>query len=225
MGRIVVLANSKKQGGYCMAGKTLDSAGDIGGWLRPVSDCASGGLPMSRTICTDGLQVSVLDVVEQNWGVAAPTMHQRENRLIGKSTMRRCGRADWDDLAILADDVSLGLWLDGHSTSCGLNDRVPFSILPYLTGSLQLVAATDLVIYKMSGYENQVKYRAQFSIKNRCYNMALTDTVATSWLENTSRLCLGVAYVCVSLAVPFSDGFAYKLAAAIITKERAENSR
>jgi hypothetical protein len=225
MGKIVVLANSKKHGGYCMAGKTLDSVGEIGGWLRPVYDCGAGSLPMSRTLCTDGLQASVLDVVEQDWGVAAPTMHQRENRLLGQSTLQRCGRADWDDLAILADDVSSGLWLDGHSTSCGMNDRVPFSILPYLTGSLQLVAANDLVIFKRLGYENQVKYRAKFSVNNRRYDIALTDTVATAWLMDTTRLSFETAYVCVSLAVPHTDGFAYKLAAAIITKERAENSR
>jgi hypothetical protein len=66
-----------------------------------------------------------------------------------------------------------------------------------------------------------VKCRADFHVGTGRYNLALTDKVAASWLAQTPRLQLADAYVCVSLAVPFRDGFAYKVAAAVITRERA----
>lgn len=222
---MVVLANSRKCGGYCLAGKTLDAAGDVGAWVRPVTEVDTDGLPLRRTVCSDGRQAAVLDVVTLEWGRPAPSLHQRENRLMGPAVLERCGRASWDDLPLLADKASSGLWLDGHSSHGGFNDRVPANRLSDLPGSLLLIAVCELVLYRKSGYEGQMKYRADFRIGQRRYNLALTDTVATFWLLTVQSLALANAYVCVSLAVPFRDGFAYKLATAIITRERAGSTK
>jgi hypothetical protein len=224
MQRMVVLANSRKHGGYCLAGKVLNDAGEVGGWLRPVLASAGNGLPHRRTVCSDGKQATILDVVSQSWGVPRPALHQRENRLMGPEPLRRCGRVAWDDLPALADDAHTGLWIDGYSSGCGFNDRVSVDRLVQLPGSLMLISVRDLVLSQVFGYENHPKYRASFCIGKRHYNLALTDTVATLWLTNTPRLELADAYVCVSLAVPFQDGFAYKLATAVITRARAENA-
>lgn len=221
MERIVVLANSKKPGGYCLAGKALDNNGHIGAWVRPVADAAEGGLPLSRTVCRDGRQVALLDVVSADLGQAVPALHQRENRRMGPVALRRRGRVAWDGLRLLADDASAGLWFDGESSGCGFNDRVANERLHHLQGSLKLVAVRNLVLNRTVGYEGKVKYRAEFHIGERRYNLALTDTVAIFWLTQTSRLALDDAYLCVSLAVPFHDGFAYKVVAAVITRERA----
>jgi hypothetical protein len=221
--RMVVLANSKKLGGYCMAGKALDTAGHVGSWMRPVTAAVEDGLPMRRTLCSDGRQAAILDVVTQDWGLPAPALHQRENRLMGPATLQRCGRVAWDDLPALADNATSGLWKNGDSSSCGLNDRVSADLLPHLPGSLLLIATQELVLRRTLGYEGRIKYRAEFGIGVQRYNLALTDTVAIAWLINTPRLVLADAYVCISLAVPFHDGFAYKLATAVITKERAES--
>ena len=222
---MVVLANSKKLGGYCVAGKALDAAGRVGAWVRPVTAAPEDGLPLSSTVCSDGHQVSVLDVVAAKWGAAVPVMHQRENRLLGKVTLTRVARAGWDDLSALSDDASAGLWVDGCSSGCGLNDRVPQQQLPYVAGSLQLVAAPGLVLHRAVGYAGRVKHRASFWVGKRSYNLALTDTVATHWLKTIDRLELAEAYVCVSLAMPFHDGYAYKVAAAVITRERAASAK
>ena len=221
--RMVVLANSKKLGGYCMAGKALDKAGHVGSWMRPVTATVEDGLPMYRTLCNDGRQATILDVVTQDWGPAAPALHQRENRLMGPAKLQRCGRLAWDDLPALADNASSVLWINGDSSRCGLNDRVSANLLPHLPGSLLLVATQQLVLRRSLGYEGKVKCRAEFNIGTQRYNLALTDNVAIAWLTNTSRLEFANAYVCISLAVPFLDGFAYKLATAVITKERAES--
>ena len=224
-GQMVILANSKKLGGYCMAGKALDSAGHVGGWMRPVTSAIEEGLPRYRTVCSDGRQADVLDVVAQDWGLAVPALHQRENRLIGSATLQRCGRVAWDDLPALVDGKLSGLWIDGQSSGCGANDRVPECHLAHLPGSLHLIATSDLVLSRASGFGGKVKYRADFHFSGQHYNLALTDAVAMSWLSEEPRLALADAYVCVSLAVPFQDGFAYKLAAAVITKVRAGSTK
>lgn len=225
MQRMVVLANSRKCGGYCLAGKALDLDGRVGNWVRPVTPSVSDGLPWQRTRCSDGRQAAVLDVLSLEWGRPAPSLHQRENCLIGPAALERCGRVRWDDLPILADKASSGLWLDGYSSHCGLNDRVPAGQLSGLSGSLCLLAVSELALYGKPGHAGQTKYRADFRIGQRRYNLALTDAVATAWLAGMQRLEVADAYLCISLAVAFRDGFAYKLATAVITRERAESMR
>lgn len=221
MDTMVVLANSKKHGGTCLAGKLLGADGEVGDWVRPVVGPGEAGLPVHRTLCDDGHPVALLDVVATNWSGAAPKRHQRENRLLGPGKLQRCGRVGWDTLASLADDPAT-LWANDFSSSCGLNDRVPDTLLDRLSDSLKLVAVRDLVLYPLSGNAQKIKYRADFRFGMYRYNLALTDTVAMRWLTGSSRIEFADAYVCVSLAVPFSDGFAYKVAASIITPARAE---
>ena len=219
--RMVVLANSKKRGGYCMAGKVLEDNGRVAGWVRPVSPVLESGLPLSRIMCSDGQPAHILDVVVQDWGPNTPILHQSENRAMGPSTLSRCGRVTWSDLANLADKQSSPLWIDGYSSSAGKNDRVPNDHLRQLSGSLKLFAIDHLALSRTIGFEGRTKYRAEFSVGGRSYNLALTDGVAATWLGQCRRLELPESYICVSLAVPFDDGFAYKVAATIITMQRA----
>ncbi len=219
--RMVVLANSRKRGGFCMAGKVLEENGSVSGWVRPVAPASESGLPLSRIMCSDGQPAHILDVVVQDWGPNSPILHQTENRVMGPSTLSRCGRVTWSDLATLADNPSSPLWLDGYSSSSGRNDRVPTDHLKQLPGSLKLLAIDHLALSRTIGFEGRTKFRAEFSVGGRSYNLALTDGVAANWLGQCSRLVLPGSYVCVSLAVPFNDGFAYKVAATIITMQRA----
>lgn len=223
--RMVVLANSRKCGGYCLAGKKIDAAGSVGGWVRPVTEVVEHGLPRERTLCSDGQQAAVLDIVTLDWGLPMPCLHQRENRLMASPALLRGGRVGWDDLDLLADKPSSELWIDGQSSRCGFNDRVLASRLPELMGSLRLIAVSELVLSREQGFEGRTLYRADFRAGQRRYNLALTDTVAIFWLLTVQRLVLGEAYLSISLAVPFFDGFAYKLATAVITRERAESTR
>lgn len=221
MQHMVVLANSKKPGGSCLAGKLLEADGHVGDWIRPVIGPAEAGLPLHRTVCDDGQPVMPLDVIATSWAAPVPARHQRENHLLGASGLLRCGRVGWDALPALADAPAM-LWVNTSSSGCGLNDRVPESMLDQLQDSLKLVGVHDLVLYALPGYGGKMKHRADFRIGMHRYNLALTDTVAMRWLNSSPRIELPEAYVCVSLAVPFGDGYAYKVAASVISRERAE---
>jgi hypothetical protein len=222
MERMVVLAKSIKNGNYCLAGKLLDEDGYVGEWVRPIADGIAGSVPMEQTLCGDGHPAEILDVVAIQWGTAQPQLHQRENRLLGTSQWVRCGYLGWSDLPVIADEAPTALWLDGFSTYCGRNDRVPASRLHEAKSSLYLVAVQNLVLYRASAFDGKIKRRARFGIGRQRYDLALTDSVAWSWVANAQSTEFKVpeAYVCISLATPFVDGFAYKVAAAIITPER-----
>lgn len=222
MERMVVLAKSIKNGNYCLAGKLLDEDGHVGEWVRPIANGVAGSVPTAQTLCRDGQPAEILDVVAIQWGTAQPELHQSENRLLGASQWIRCGYLCWSDLPALADASPAALWLDGFSTYCGRNDRVPANRLHEAKGSLCLVAVHDLLLYRVAAIDGKTKRRARFGIGRQRYDLALTDSVAWSWVTNSPRTELEVpeAYVCVSLAAPFLDGYAYKVAAAIITPER-----
>lgn len=221
METMVVLARSQKHGGYCLAGKLLDEEGYVGEWVRPVDQNASNGLLLGQICCEDDFPADVLDVVTTELGPAVPQLHQRENRLVSAAGMNRSGQIGWEALGALADETSGVLWFNGSSSGCGQNDRVPSVLLPRLQSSLRLVAAKDVCLRLTHGYEGRPKYRASFSLEGHRYNLALTDPVAQRWLSQDAPVRHVDAYLCISLAVPFQDGFAYKLVASVITQERA----
>src|ERR1700744_6789351 len=60
---ILVLANSRKISGRCVAGKELVGTG-FGGWIRPVSLRPAGELSEADRQFQDGTDPKLLDVVE-----------------------------------------------------------------------------------------------------------------------------------------------------------------
>lgn len=219
--RMVLLANSRKVGGCCVAGRALDGKARPGRWLRPVGSQVADGLPQARTRCVDGSSAAVLDLVEIDLDQPVPHMHQRENRLLGDSPWKRYGRIGWDRLASLADTDECGLWVDGFSSSCGSNDRVPEPLLTQVAGSLRLIRTDSLHLFRDAGGYPQRKLRGAFSHAGQNYVLAVTDPEAWSVLGGREELALADAYLCISLGVPFK-GYAYKLMASVITEHRAK---
>jgi hypothetical protein len=208
---LVLLANSCKHGGRCVAGKEVLN-GKVGGWIRPTSHHANGELYVRDQQLAGGGQPAVLDVVEVPFARPAPSGFQTENHRLapGRDWLKR-GRLPWAAVALAVDDCDQ-LWLDGYSSAGGCNDRVPAERLGELAGSLLFIGPLRMDLHVLG-----TRVRGRFVYRQTVYNLSVTDP----WIKAAyARLPdgwyrLDRVFVCLSLA-PVFHGYAYKLAAAIL---------
>jgi len=226
--RIIVLANSYKKGGRCIAGRTLTDT-SLGSWLRPISDKSEGELQLQHMITSSGLPPFVLDVVD------VPLDHYAEDK---------CHPEDWvidvsipwkkyksfprKNLPGLEEEPD-NLWIDSATRS----DRVTsnFLLKRRKHQSLYLIRPTDFHVKLTNDFNpfegnNQKKRRACFTYRNRHYSLGLTDPV---FIDNFAKKfpspdkpativrppygdnCL----ICVSLT-PVINGHHYKVVATVL---------
>lgn len=224
--RIVCLANSfKPPSGRCVAGRELLNDG-LGDWIRPVSTRPSREISEEERRYEDGRDVRVLDIVDVHLDHPEPELHQVENHVIdGDYYWELAGRLDWNSLAASIEDVET-LWVNGSSSSQGVNDRVAEAELVNVTSSLALVRphALRIEVAEEGGVFGPVRrrVRARFELGNAEYRVSVTDPhVKRAYLRgDDGAFAVNEAILCVSLAEPF-HGSAYKLAAAVITPQRA----
>lgn len=107
-----------------------------------------------------------------------------------------------------------------------VNDRVAEDELSCTTRSLYLIRPSMLMIAVVTegqGFGNpRRRVRAQFSYGGEPYDIVVTDPVVerTYFAQANGTYATPNAVICVSLAAVY-DGYAYKLAAAVITPDRA----
>lgn len=141
--RIVCLANSRKLSGRCVAGKEFIK-GQPAVWIRPVSGRGNEEVSRNERQYRDGSDPRVLDIIEVPLLEARPRGHQQENWLLEPDRYwTKVGRATWSDLQHLVDPAA-PLWLNGHSTNHGQNDRVPVVEAGGLRSSLRLIRVNGL---------------------------------------------------------------------------------
>jgi hypothetical protein len=221
---IVCLANSRKPGGRCVAGKEVLTAG-FGGWIRPVSARETAEINLEERQYENGQEPEILDVVSIPLIGAVPRIHQQENHMIDADCYwTKQGRMEWAQLHELVDTPSI-LWSNGYSTNAGANDRVPRADTPQFQNSLWLIKpsrVTFCVSAPGALFDNPRRVvRAEFLYGGTRYNLKVTDlTVERTYLARPNGdYPLDVdSYLCVSLAEVHTDGFCYKLAATIITE-------
>lgn len=134
------------------------------------------------------------------------------------------GRLSWFDLPVLADPVA-PLWLDGHCTNRGLNDRIPLELADSARDSLRLVYVDrlQLSVFKPGEAFGNRKRRVQarFRHAGNAYALWVTDPVDErqylAKLDGDYQIdeCL----LTVSPGEPHG-GAVYKLIAAVIAAER-----
>ena len=222
--RIVCLANSRKLYGRCVAGREwLD--GRAGRWVRPVSDRRHQEVSEYERQYEDGSDPRVLDVIDVPVLEPSPMDYQTENWLLDpKYYWERVGRLSWFDMPVLADPVAR-LWLDGHSTYHGQNDRIPFELADSVGDSLKLihVGRLTLSVFKPGEAFGNMKRRVQghFSYAGNTYALWVTDPVyERQYLAKLDGdYQIGECFLTVSLGEPFG-GAVYKLIAAVVTAER-----
>ena len=220
--RLVCLANSRMPGGSCVAGRILESHGRPGPWVRPVSGRENEGVAPRASRYVDGGTPSLLDVMDVPVLNALPRGHQQENWLLDLNRRwAKMGSVRVADLPEWTDEPET-LWVNGCKTSQGQNDKVKASDADSLGNSLCLIKV-DLTICVFDQYNSWTRStrrrtQARFRYRGTDYWMWLTDPGYEVAYKQRSEgtYPLGECYVTVSLSGVNDDGYAYKLAAAII---------
>ena len=220
---LIVLANSRKFLGRCVAG--IDSA--TGEWIRPIGSAAHREVSEVDRQYEDGSDPQVLHVVRIPMIRPVPDAYQSENWLIDSNFYwERRGQIGWDDLSALAHAPS-PLWLDSGAsdTRPGTSDRVRIEFADTLQDSLRLIHVTDLELVVRIPWEKR-KLQAQFTFSGNPYAFWVSDPEFERHFlaQGTGSYPVGEAYLTVSLAERHDDGYCYKMVAAVITPERAEGA-
>ena len=221
--RIVCLANSRKLQGRCVAGREwLD--GRTGQWIRPVSDRRHQEVSEYERQYEDGSDPRVLDVIDVPVLEPRPADYQTENWLLDPEYYwEKVGRLSWFDLPVLVDPVA-PLWLDGHCTYHGLNDKIPLELADSARDSLRLVYVDrlQLSVFKPGEAFGNTKRRVQgrFRHAGNAYALWVTDPVyERQYLAKLDGdYQIDECFLTVSLGEPYG-GAVYKLIAAVITSE------
>jgi hypothetical protein len=231
---ILILANSLKKGGRCIAGREVlwfpDGRWRFGPWIRPVSAHGDGELAHEETIRPDGSQVQVLEFANvalaqnqheecqpENWVIAGPRCWSKLDRPCKLPPMPALEEHPPD------------LWID----KAELNDRIsPERLAELRPGfSLAVIRPDELTLAwhaEMNTFKKrpQNKFRARFTYNGLKYELSLTDPLASERFctpmpsvgEKPRTLTLQSPHgpmLCVSLTPVFS-GFHYKVAATIL---------
>lgn len=214
--RIVILANSRKLSGRCIAGKDPES----GIWYRPVGDREDQAVAEDERRFQDGSDPRLLDLVDVPLRKHMPSGRQPENWLLDPEWYWELNdRLEASSLPDLADRPA-ALWLLGSHTVHGVNDRVPEGTPTDDSGSLALVRASDLRIRVVRPGETygsaRRQVRGRFNYSGITYDFAVTDPITEReyLAQDDGEHQLGERWITVSLAEAHK-GFAYKLIAAV----------
>jgi hypothetical protein len=223
--RIVCLANSRKPGGRCVAGKELSPTGQSAGWIRPVGARDHGEVWLSERQYADGSDPSVLDIMDVPVVEHRPRNYQQENWLI--DTTRRwakVGEIGWGDAVALLDPVDR-LWICGHHTGSGRNDKIPGELANSVDSSLRLIRVSDLALQVFTdgeafGYPRR-RVQGRFSHAGTQYWLSVTDPRYEEVYKPKpdGSYKIGECLLTISISEPFDKQQAsYKLIAAIVAK-------
>lgn len=134
-------------------------------------------------------------------------------------------RLDWTALQAFVEPDG-PLWLNNQSSTHGLNDRVAIDRVVTLKSSLRLIHVDRLTVrvFRPGLAFNDPKRRvqAQFMHQGTQHRLWITDPIFERryLAKPDGEYRMGECCLTISLGDPF-DGFAYKLVAAMIPRERS----
>jgi hypothetical protein len=217
---IACLANSRKPGGRCVAGKQLSDSGQLGAWVRPVSSRNGRELSLTEERYANGGEPALLDRIEICLQAAVPHEYQVENHLIDPDVCwTKIGSISWQDLDPVVEPFEGSLWIDGDSSYNGVNDRIQHERAKALTNSLKLIEPESVVVVVgPEGINPKRAARAHFTFGNSRYALKVTDPVAEAsfFAQGEGEYPVGSVRLCISLSEPL-NGYCYKLVAGVVT--------
>ena len=223
--RAICLANSRKIAGRCIAGREWTTTG-AGRWVRPVSARQHQEVSEYERQYQDGSDPRVLDIVDIPVLEPIPQGYQSENWLLDpRYYWTKAGSFSPFDLERLLDPADR-LWINGHRTYHGSNDKVPEDLVRSVSSSLRLIRvdALELRVFAPSEAFGDAKRRVQGRFDHAGHRYALWVTDPGYERGYLSKLDgsyeIGPCYLTVSLGEPY-QGACYKLIAAIIERDWA----
>ena len=218
---IICLANSRKHGGNCIAGKE-QAGGAVADWIRPISSRAGREVSPTEQKYQNNTYPTVLDIIAVTLKHPTPSGCHTEDWLLNPGYWWvKKGSVDWHQTVALADTPAQ-LWINGDCTVANLNDQMAVAIIAPLTSSICMVHVLDLEIHVISHYQ-KTRVQARFNYRNVNYWLWITDPVFENLYSKRGlgEYKIGECCLTISLSEPQvkpSDGllYAYKLVAAII---------
>ena len=222
--RIVCLANSRKLGGRCIAGREWNEEQRVGRWVRPVSAREKQEVSFSERQYENGSDPNALDIMDLPVLEPRPEGYQTENWLLDPGIRwRPVGSFSRLNLPELLDPV-VPLWINGQSTRRGLNDAISLELMDAVCDSLRLIHVKELnlsVIEYIDIYGRSIRrVQGHFAHAGIEYKLRVTDSVCEQeYLRKPNGAYeFEECYLTISLTEPF-QGCCYKLIAAIIAAE------
>jgi hypothetical protein len=219
--KIVLLANSKKHGGRCIAGREITHGTIQWTWIRPVGDRPSHEVLFAERRYGDNTEPTVGDVLTLDVTAHNPHEYQTENWVLNNQLWVREQGLAWATIQSLAERPT-SLWTNNHNTVPGLNDEVPHAVAITYRNSLCLVHIDDLEIHVVAPRDKK-RVQARFTYNGEQYWLWITDVgIETRYLvQPVGVYSIGEACLTVSLSEPFTKEHGgtcvYKLVAAVIT--------
>lgn len=193
-----------------------------GQWIRPVSARETEEVSDQERQYKDRAEPKVLDIMDIELIRPCPKTYQQENWLLDPDVYwAKTGEYSWNDLHRLVDS-SAPLWINGHDTKNGVNDKIPDKDVESLESSLRLIHVNKLFISVRTPGEAFGDYRhrllARFRYKNTDYVLKVTDPTYCETYRVNGDYQIGEVYLTISISMPFK-GASYKLVATIIEKQ------
>lgn len=208
--RLIILANSIRPGGRCVAGICADT----GQWVRPVPRHADRAVPDTRSIS----RMALLDIVQVPLAGDRPNppdRYQRENWFVDTWDWEVVGRCSVEDATALCEAPDVVLYTNNDRVEPSYMDSLP----PAEWKSLLLLNAK---VSFDKDYWDRTRWRATFKDRRgNLLSLKVSDPAVSAKLDkgqDVSKTCL----LTISLAGPWAppDGSqperCYKLVAGVI---------
>ena len=213
---LLILANSRKLGGRCIAGIDLESKK----WVRPGSRSDHGALRKDECLILDGSiwrDLAVLDVVSAPIGIAIDALGQPENRVLLSDAWSLKGNFGKDIELKMITAILDGFCDEEKHLIYGNGKSVYMRSVKsnFVKRSLVLIKSLDPQFYNEEG---TMKLRCKVKYSGEIYDLPITDD--SGWVaqakHNPKDFSRGVWYFTVSLGEPYK-GQMWKLIASGIS--------
>ncbi len=218
--QIVVLANSRKIGGKCVAGVEFNND-QFGRWIRLVSSSPTKEVNEYDTLYTDGTYPQLLDIVEVSLqGQRKNKDYQSENWQFNRNIKwKKIGKLYYDSLKYIAKTEE-SLWFNNFSSFGYLNNRIYEKERWKLSDSLRLIRVNNPTFVVFNKPENSTnrKVKLKFEYSGTNYTLAITDPEIEQKIDQVKigeHKRLNSYYLSISLGEPFNE-YIYKFVAGII---------